>query len=95
MPRNRAAKKILWREGCLQRPERKANSSPPGGSRGCASTGSGEPCHRGPALPEPAACLCSDFPLPPYALIHADGQIAEPPGPVSPVSKVRVPWVIG
>lgn len=39
--KNRAVKKTLWSEGCLQRPGGQAKSLPPGGSKGCVSTGRG------------------------------------------------------
>lgn len=39
--KNRAAKKTLWSKGCLQRPDGKAKSLPPGGSKGRVCTGWG------------------------------------------------------
>lgn len=96
LPKNRAAKKISRRENCLLRPERMANTSPPGGSQGCASTGS-RVNHAARAL-LCLSLLCAwaltSFCLPPWALVRTGAQITQAPGPFCPVSEVRVHWLI-
>lgn len=78
--KNRAAKKTLWSKGCLQRPDRKGKSLPPGGSKGRVSQAVGNGA-TGTSLCPSLPRACADFPLSHQTLIHADGQIAELPVP--------------